>query len=232
MNELIERAQNGDEEAMTKIINENVGLVWNVVKRFYNRGYDKEDLFQIGCIGFVKAVKKFDTSFDTQLSTYAVSMIIGEIRRFLRDDGMIKISRSLKEIAAKVKEIKSQTQFENLTIDEIAKMLNLDKDEVLMSLDATSLIDSLDKKIGDDIDSITVGERIKDNTNEYDVLLNKMTVNSLLDGLNENEKNVIICRYYKDMTQESIAKLYKTSQVQISRIEKRALLKMRGVIDN
>lgn len=232
MTNLILRAKDGDSKAMDEIINENVGLVWSVVKRFSNRGYELEDLFQIGCIGFVKAVKKFDTSFDTQLSTYAVSMIIGEIRRFLRDDGMIKISRSLKEIAAKVKEIKSQTQFENLTIDEIAKMLNLDKDEVLMSLDATSLIDSLDKKIGDDIDSITVGERIKDNTNEYDVLLNKMTVNSLLDGLNENEKNVIICRYYKDMTQESIAKLYKTSQVQISRIEKRALLKMRGVIDN
>lgn len=232
MTSLILRAKEGDIKAMDEIINENVGLVWSVVKRFSNRGYELEDLFQIGCIGFVKAVKKFDTSFDTQLSTYAVSMIIGEIRRFLRDDGMIKISRSLKEIAAKVKEIKSQTQFENLTIDEIAKMLNLDKDEVLMSLDATSLIDSLDKKIGDDIDSITVGERIKDNTNDYDVLLNKMTVNSLLDGLNENEKNVIICRYYKDMTQESIAKLYKTSQVQISRIEKRALLKMRGVIDN
>ncbi len=232
MTNLILRAKEGDSKAMDEIINENVGLVWSVVKRFSNRGYELEDLFQIGCIGFVKAVKKFDTSFDTQLSTYAVSMIIGEIRRFLRDDGMIKISRSLKEIAAKVKEIKSQTQFENLTIDEIAKMLNLDKDEVLMSLDATSLIDSLDKKIGDDIDSITVGERIKDNTNDYDVLLNKMTVNSLLDGLNENEKNVIICRYYKDMTQESIAKLYKTSQVQISRIEKRALLKMRGVIDN
>lgn len=232
MTNLILRAKEGDSKAMDEIINENVGLVWSVVKRFSNRGYELEDLFQIGCIGFVKAVKKFDTSFDTQLSTYAVSMIIGEIRRFLRDDGMIKISRSLKEIAAKVKEIKSQTQFENLTIDEIAKMLNLDKDEVLMSLDATSLIDSLDKKIGDDIDSITVGERIKDNTNEYDVLLNKMTVNSLLDGLNENEKNVIICRYYKDMTQESIAKLYKISQVQISRIEKRALLKMRGVIDN
>lgn len=232
MTNLILRAKDGDSKAMDEIINENVGLVWSVVKRFSNRGYELEDLFQIGCIGFVKAVKKFDTSFDTQLSTYAVSMIIGEIRRFLRDDGMIKISRSLKEIAAKVKEIKSQTQFENLTIDEIAKMLNLDKDEVLMSLDATSLIDSLDKKIGDDIDSITIGERIKDNTNDYDVLLNKMTVNSLLDGLNENEKNVIICRYYKDMTQESIAKLYKTSQVQISRIEKRALLKMRGVIDN
>ncbi len=232
MTNLILRAKEGDSKAMDEIINENVGLVWSVVKRFSNRGYELEDLFQIGCIGFVKAVKKFDTSFDTQLSTYAVSMIIGEIRRFLRDDGMIKISRSLKEIAAKVKEIKSQTQFENLTIDEIAKMLNLDKDEVLMSLDATSLIDSLDKKIGDDIDSITIGERIKDNTNDYDVLLNKMTVNSLLDGLNENEKNVIICRYYKDMTQESIAKLYKTSQVQISRIEKRALLKMRGVIDN
>lgn len=232
MTNLILRAKEGDSKAMDEIINENVGLVWSVVKRFSNRGYELEDLFQIGCIGFVKAVKKFDTSFDTQLSTYAVSMIIGEIRRFLRDDGMIKISRSLKEIAAKVKEIKSQTQFENLTIDEIAKMLNLDKDEVLMSLDATSLIDSLDKKIGDDADSITVGERIKDNANDYDILLNKMTVNSLLDGLDEKEKNVIICRYYKDMTQGSIAKLYKTSQVQISRIEKKALLKMRGIIDN
>lgn len=232
MTNLILRAKEGDSKAMDEIINENVGLVWSVVKRFSNRGYELEDLFQIGCIGFVKAVKKFDTSFDTQLSTYAVSMIIGEIRRFLRDDGMIKISRSLKEIAAKVKEIKSQTQFENLTIDEIAKMLNLSKEEILMSLDATSLVDSLDKKIGDDVDSITVGERIKDNANDYDILLNKMTVNSLLDGLDEKEKNVIICRYYKDMTQGSIAKLYKTSQVQISRIEKKALLKMRGVIDN
>ena len=232
MTDLILRAKEGDKKAMDEIINENVGLVWSVVKRFSNRGYELEDLFQIGCIGFVKAVKKFDTSFDTQLSTYAVSMIIGEIRRFLRDDGMIKISRSLKEIAAKVKEIKSQTQFENLTIDEIAKMLNLSKEEILMSLDATSLVDSLDKKIGDDADSITVGERIKDNANDYDILLNKMTVNSLLDGLDEKEKNVIICRYYKDMTQGSIAKLYKTSQVQISRIEKKALLKMRGVIDN
>ena len=232
MTNLILRAKEGDSKAMDEIINENVGLVWSVVKRFSNRGYELEDLFQIGCIGFVKAVKKFDTSFDTQLSTYAVSMIIGEIRGFLRDDGMIKISRSLKEIAAKVKEIKSQTQFENLTIDEIAKMLNLSKEEILMSLDATSLVDSLDKKIGDDADSITGGERIKDNANDYDILLNKMTVNSLLDGLDEKEKNVIICRYYKDMTQGSIAKLYKTSQVQISRIEKKALLKMRGVIDN
>lgn len=232
MTNLILRAKEGDSKAMDEIINENVGLVWSVVKRFSNRGYELEDLFQIGCMGFVKAVKKFDTSFDTQLSTYAVSMIIGEIRRFLRDDGMIKVSRSLKEVAVKVKEVKSQTQFENLTIDEIAKMLNLSKEEILMSLDATSLVDSLDKKIGDDADSITVGERIKDNANDYDILLNKMTVNSLLDGLDEKEKNVIICRYYKDMTQGSIAKLYKTSQVQISRIEKKALLKMRGVIDN
>ena len=104
MTNLILRAKDGDSKAMDEIINENVGLVWSVVKRFSNRGYELEDLFQIGCIGFVKAVKKFDTSFDTQLSTYAVSMIIGEIRRFLRDDGMIKISRSLKEIAAKVKD--------------------------------------------------------------------------------------------------------------------------------
>ena len=101
MNELIERAQNGDEEAMTKIINENVGLVWTVVKRFYNRGYDKEDLFQIGCLGFIKAIKRFNLEFENKLSTYAVTMIIGEIKRFLRDDGRVKVSRSLKENASK-----------------------------------------------------------------------------------------------------------------------------------
>ncbi len=232
MTDLILRAKEGDKKAMDEIINENVGLVWNVVKRFANRGYELEDLFQIGCIGFVKAIRKFDLSFETQLSTYAVSMIIGEIRRFLRDDGMIKVSRSLKEIAGKIKEIKLQERNENLTIEYIAEKLELDKEDVLMALDATSLIESLDKPIGDETDGKTIGEGIKDKVNEYDKLLDKITVTSLLKDLNERERKVIVYRYYKDMTQENVAKMLGTSQVQISRIEKKALLKMRGVIDN
>lgn len=232
MTDLILRAKEGDEKAMDEIINENVGLVWNVVKRFANRGYELEDLFQIGCIGFVKAIRKFDLSFETQLSTYAVSMIIGEIRRFLRDDGMIKVSRSLKETAGKIKEIKLQERNENLTIEYIAEKLELDKEDVLMALDATSLIESLDKPIGDEMDGKTIGECIKDKVNEYDKLLDKITVTSLLKDLNERERKVIVYRYYKDMTQENVAKMLGTSQVQISRIEKKALLKMRGVIDN
>ncbi len=232
MTDLILRAKEGDKKAMDEIINENVGLVWNVVKRFANRGYELEDLFQIGCIGFVKAIRKFDLSFETQLSTYAVSMIIGEIRRFLRDDGMIKVSRSLKETAGKIKEIKLQERNENLTIEYIAEKLELDKEDVLMALDATSLIESLDKPIGDETDGKTIGEGIKDKVNEYDKLLDKITVTSLLKDLNERERKVIVYRYYKDMTQENVAKMLGTSQVQISRIEKKALLKMRGVIDN
>ena len=232
MTDLILRAKDGDKRAMDEIINENVGLVWNVVKRFANRGYELEDLFQIGCIGFVKAIKKFDLSFETQLSTYAVSMIIGEIRRFLRDDGMIKVSRSLKEIAGKIKEIKLEEKNENLTIEYIAEKLELDKEDVLMALDATSLIESLDKPIGDELDGKTLGEGIKDRVNEYDKLLDKITITSLLKDLDERERKVIVCRYYKDMTQGNVAKMLGTSQVQISRIEKKALLKMRGVIDN
>ena len=231
MTDLILRAKEGDKKAMDEIINENVGLVWNVVKRFANRGYELEDLFQIGCIGFVKAIRKFDLSFETQLSTYAVSMIIGEIRRFLRDDGMIKVSRSLKETAGKIKEIKLQEKNENLTIEYIAEKLELDKEDVLMALDATSLIESLDKPIGDETDGKTIGEGIKDKVNEYDKLLDKITVTSLLKDLDERERKVIVYRYYKDMTQGNVAKMLGTSQVQISRIEKKALLKMRGVID-
>lgn len=232
MTNLILRAKAGDNQAMDTIINENVGLVWSVVKRFSNRGYEAEDLFQIGCVGLIKAVKKFDLTFETQLSTYAVSMIIGEIKRFLRDDGIIKVSRSLKENAIKINELKKENKNEDLTIDEISKKLGIEKEEVLMSMDATSFVESLDKKISEDADSATVGERIKDDTDEYDRLINEITVTTLLNKLNEKEKDVIICRYYKDMTQSSIAKMYKTSQVQISRIEKKALLKMRGIIDN
>lgn len=229
MNELIERAQNGDEEAMTKIINENVGLVWNVVKRFYNRGYDKEDLFQIGCLGFIKAIKRFNLEFENKLSTYAVTMIIGEIKRFLRDDGMVKVSRSLKENATKIKELQ-ETSIKKfgleLGIDEIAERLEMSVEDVVLALEATAYVDSLDKTITGEKDDDTVGEKIIKEENDYDKLINKMTIEAVLKILNEEEKKVIIYRYYREMTQAQVARIIGTSQVQVSRIEKKALSKM------
>ena len=236
MNELIKRAQNGDEAAMTKIINDNVGLVWNIVRRFLNRGYEKEDLFQIGCLGFVKAIKRFDLEYDNKLSTYAVTMIIGEIKRFLRDDGMVKVSRSLKETASKVREMQEYNikQFGvEFSIDEISKMLNIQKEEIVLSLEATSYVDSLDKTITGEKDDDTIGEKIVKNDNDYDKLIDKMTIESVLKVLDENERKVIIYRYYREMTQNQIAEMIGTSQVQVSRIEKRALAKMQSkVVEN
>ncbi len=230
MNELILRAQNDDKDALNVLIKENVGLVWNVVRRFSNRGYELEDLFQIGCIGFVKAIRKFNFDFGTELSTYAVSMIIGEIRRFLRDDGMIKVSRSLKEIATKVREIQRVEMDKDFTIEELSKRLNIDQDEIIMALDATMSVESLDRNINDDSDSRTVGEMIAEKHDEYDKMMDKLTINSMLENLDERERDVIIYRYYKDMTQASVAKIYGTSQVQVSRIEKKALSKMREMV--
>lgn len=212
---------------MNELISENVGLVWNVVKRFANRGYELDDLFQIGSIGLVKAIKRFDVNYETQLSTYAVSMIIGEIRRFLRDDGMIKVSRSLKETAAKVREIQRSEPDKDFTLEELSEKLGLEKNDIVMALDATNAVESLDKPIGDDKDSKTIGEGIAYNKNEYDELLDKITLSNMLDCLDEKEKKVIIYRYYREMTQSKVAEIYGTSQVQVSRIEKKALAKMR-----
>ncbi len=229
MNELIKRAQNGDEVAMAEIINDNVGLVWNIVKRFYNRGYEKEDLFQIGCLGFIKAIKRFDLNCENKLSTYAVTMIIGEIKRFLRDDGAIKVSRGLKEIATKVRELQEYNikQFGiEFSIEEIARMINIPKEEIVLALEATSYVDSLDKTISGEKDDDTIGEKIVKKESEYDKLLDKITIQRELNILDEEERRVIIYRYYKELTQSQVAKLIGTSQVQVSRIEKKALNKM------
>ena len=212
---------------MNEIVSENVGLVWNTVKRFSNRGYELEDLFQIGSIGLIKAVLRFDLNYDTKLSTYAVSMIIGEIKRFLRDDGVIKVSRSLKELAININNIRMKNTDKDYTIEELAELLEVDKENVIMALDACASVESLDRTISDEQSSRTIGETIEYKYNEYDMLLNKMEVNSLLQNLDNKEKKVILYRYYKEMKQSDIANILGTSQVQISRIEKRALEKMR-----
>ena len=230
MNELILRAQNGDDDAMNKIINDNVGLIWNVVKRFSNRGYELEDLFQIGSVGFVKAIKRFNIEYETQLSTYAVSMIIGEIRRFLRDDGIIKISRNLKEIATKIRDIKERFPDKDFSIEELSEKVNVSKEDIILALDATIGVESLDRNINDDVDGKTIGENVASKKDEYNALMDKITVSSLLNILNEREKKIIIYRYYKEMTQCKIAEICGTSQVQISRIEKKALSKMKEAL--
>ena len=217
--ELILRAQSGDDKALNELVEKNAGLVWNIVKRFNNRGYELEDLYQLGCLGFVKAIKKFDLSFGTELSTYAVAMIIGEIKRFLRDDGMIKVSRSLKELATRVREFEKNNYDKNYSVEEIAAILKVDKFDIVMALDATAGVDSLDRNISDDSDSKSVGEVITEKETPYEDLMDKLMINSMLENLEE-----------KDMTQSTVAKIYGTSQVQVSRIEKKALSKMREMV--
>lgn len=217
----------GDSEAMNELVSENVGLVWNVVKRFINRGYEMEDLFQIGSIGLVKAILRFDLNYNAKLSTYAVTMIIGEIKRFLRDDGSIKVSRSLKELAISINSIRQKNPDKDYTIEEIAQLLETSKENIIMALDTCNSIESLDRNISDEHSSRTVGDTIQADFNEYEQLLNKMEIDSMLSKLNEKEKKIIVYRYYKEMKQSDVANILGTSQVQISRLEKRALEKMR-----
>ncbi len=229
MNELIWQAQSGDKRAMSEIIDDNIGLVWNIVKRFNNRGYELEDLFQIGCIGFVKAVQRFNTDYETKLSTYAVPMIIGEIKRFIRDNGPVKVSRSLKELACKVRQLQDDEEKngrEELSIEELSNKLNVSKEDIVIALDSTSYVESLDRKIYDD--ETTIGERVIYEDNEYKDLLNKITIEKMLEMLNEKEKRVILYRYFKEKTQTEISNILGISQVQVSRIEKKALEKMRA----
>lgn len=230
MNELIWQAQSGDKRAMSEIIDDNIGLVWNIVRRFNNRGYELEDLFQIGCIGFVKAVQRFNTDYETKLSTYAVPMIIGEIKRFIRDNGPVKVSRSLKELACKVRQLQDDEEKngrEELSIEELSNKLNVSKEDIVIALDSTSYVESLDRKIYDD-DETTIGERVVYEDNEYKDLLNKITIEKMLEMLNEKEKRVILYRYFKEKTQTEISNILGISQVQVSRIEKKALEKMRA----
>lgn len=228
MRELISRAQDGDKKALEELIKENEKLIWSIVRRFNNRNVPLEDLFELGCMGFIKAIKRFDFNFETRLSTYAVPMIIGEIKRFIRDNGPIKVSRALKELATSARELRDRLTMEEgkeISLEELARRLNVDKEDIVVALDATSCVESIDKKIGDD--DFTFGDKLASSKDEFEVVVNKATIEKLIDILDEREKKIIIYRYYKELTQTQIAKLMGTSQVQVSRIEKKALEKMR-----
>ena len=189
----ISKAQSGDKEALNEIVKDNYGLVYSIAKRFENRGYEMDDIYQIGAMGMVKAIKKFDFSYDVMFSTFVVTYIIGEIRRFLRDDGPIKVSRSLKYLAAKIKEEKNKN--ENITIDELAAKLNESKENIIMAIDSSNAPESLEEKVDDDKQSVI--EKFKTNENQEIKIVNNLCLKQSLQKLNKRDKEIIYLRYYK-----------------------------------
>ncbi len=232
--ELIEKAQAGDEEVRDVLVKENMGLVWSLVKRFANRGYDMEDLFQIGSIGLLKSIDKFDLSYNVKFSTYAVPMIVGEIKRFLRDDGMIKVSRTLKEVAYKARTLKEEMIREldrEPTICELAASMELDVEEVVAALESNAEIESLNAVIHQgDGKPITLSDKIDQMPLEQANIIDKIVVSEIIQSLLPLEREIITLRYFEDRTQTEIAKMLNISQVQVSRIEKRILRKMRSML--
>lgn len=227
----IQKAQNGNQEMLSKLIEENNGLIWSIVKRFRDRGYEMEDLYQIGTIGFIKSIKRFDTSFDVKLSTYAVPYILGEIKRFIRDDGTIKVSRGIKDLARKIRDIQAKYIRENgkeITVLELAKELKISKEEVAVALDSLNPVISIyDETYSNDDGAIPIIDKIKCNEDEAEQITNKISVRELIDKLDDREKQIIMLRYYKSKTQSQVAKILGVSQVQVSRIEKKILNSMK-----
>ena len=226
-------AQNKSEEALSKIIDANQGLIWSIVKRFSGRGHPMEDLYQIGCIGLIKAIQRFDTSYNVRISTYAVPYILGEIKRFIRDDGPIKISRSVKELATKINEIQRQNVLktgEQMQIHQLAKLLKVSKEEIVVALDAITSPESIDEELYDEEGGETKISKISTNKDETGNIINKICVQELIEDLGDREKEIIILRYYKGKTQSEVAQRLGITQVQVSRIEKKILLEMRNKI--
>ena len=230
---IIERAQNGSKEDMTKLIEDNNGLIWSIVRRFGGRGYDIEDLYQIGSIGFIKAIQRFDTSFEVRLSTYAVPYILGEIKRYIRDDGPIKVSRSIKELNVKILELQKEyfnKYGRDITLEEISKELKISKEEITMAMDSTRPVDSIESaKYKDNKTDKTVSilERISTGKDEQTEITNRITIKKLIGELDDKEKEIIMLRYYKQKTQMQVSKILGITQVQVSRIERKVLEKMK-----
>ncbi|WP_068785205.1 RNA polymerase sporulation sigma factor SigF [Paenibacillus phocaensis] len=229
---LIALSQSGDNAARDRLVNCNIRLVWSVVQRFMNRGYEPEDLFQIGCIGLLKSVDKFDLSYDVKFSTYAVPMIIGEIQRFLRDDGTLKVSRSLKEMANKVR--KKKDELSKLlgrlpTVKEVADELGVTPEDVVFAQEANKPPASIHETVFEnDGDPITLMDQIADESQER--WFDKLALHEAIDGLTDRERLIVYLRYYRDQTQSEVATRLGISQVQVSRLEKKILQSIRDQI--
>lgn len=227
---LLRRAQAGDESAKDRLVACNLALVKSVVKKYLGRGVEYDDLYQLGCMGLVKAVSNFDTRYNVRFSTYAVPMIAGEIKRFLRDDGMIKVSRSLKELAAQaaaVRERLSAEQGRDVGVSEIADALQVDAEEIAAALEAARPHMSIyEPAYGDDSDALML-DRVQDGADEMGETLNRVLLKELLGTLEPRERTIILLRYFSDKTQNEIAAQMGISQVQVSRLESKILQKLR-----
>ncbi len=234
MKYLIQRAKDGDQEARERLVNCNLKLVFNLVQRFVNRGYELEDLFQIGTIGLIKAIDKFDLSYDVKFSTYAVPLIIGEIRRFLRDDSPVKVSRSVKEMANKINKSREKLLAalgRDPTIAEIAEDVGYDREEIVNAMEAshapTSIYETLYQ---DDGDPIYLMDAITGSEGDDGAWFDHLALKEVLQQLPEREKRVLLLRFFEDKTQTQVAEIMGISQVQVSRIERQALKTIRSLI--
>lgn len=228
---LLAKAHAGDTRAREQLVRSNLGLVQSIVRRFRGRGTEEEDLFQIGSIGLMKAIDKFDLTYDVKFSTYAVPVIAGEIKRFLRDDGMIKVSRTLKETAIKAamaRESFCREHGRDPTVDELGERIGVEREMLVQALESGEQVESLQKIIFEgDSHAISFEERLMDEKDHTEELLNRVVLNQLLSGLNAQEKQLICLRYFADKTQTEVAGALGISQVQVSRLEKKILQAMR-----
>lgn len=227
------KAQSGNKEIMTKLVTENSNLIWSIVTRFKDRGYEIEDLYQIGCIGFIKSIKRFDTNYEVKLSTYAVPYILGEIKRFIRDDGPIKISRSIKELNIKIIELQKEylnKYGKEITLEQLAKELKTSKEDIAMALDSARPVNSIeDSQYRDNKTDKTISliDQLSSGKDEENEITNRIAIKKLISELKDNEKEVILLRYYKGKTQMQVAKILGITQVQVSRIERKVLDNMK-----
>jgi RNA polymerase sporulation-specific sigma factor len=228
--ELIALSQSGDDAARERLVTENTGLIWSVARRFIGRGTEADDLYQLGCLGFLKAVDGFDLAFGTQFSTYAVPKIAGEIRRFLRDDGAVKVSRGIKERAAAIKTARNHLISQlgrEPTLQELSEYTEFTPEDIAVAETATAAIESIQQEAGED--GFTL-ENILSDTESEESMLEKMALRQAIDRLPERENMVIRLRYFHGLTQDRTARVLQVSQVQVSRIEKKALQKLRELV--
>lgn len=236
--ELFELARKGDKAAKEKIVSDNAGLVWSIARRFMGRGYDLEEIYQIGCIGLLKAIDRFDEMYEVKFSTYAVPLISGEIKRFLRDNGMIKVSRILKQNGYKISQAKEKLQIllgRDATLQEISEETGLTTEEIVLATEANKEIESIyQTSYGKDGSEVYLVDRICDDAMSEvaaENMLNRMMIEQAIGELNDIERSLIRMRYFQDKTQNEVASILGISQVQVSRLEKRLLKQMRNTID-
>lgn len=228
--ELLALAQSGDESAGETLVVENAGLIWSVARRFLGRGVEADDLYQLGCLGFLKAIEGFDLEYGTQFSTYAVPKIAGEIRRFLRDDGAVKVSRGIKERAATIKTARNQllqALGREPTIQEISRQTGISAEDIATAETATACVESIQQESG--VDGFTL-ENVLTDTESEEVMLERICLRQAIDRLPDRESMVIRLRYYHGLTQDRVARTLGVSQVQVSRIEKKALGKLKDLM--